>query len=245
MQKTTNMKFIVRTLVLVMAVSQLGYAQKKDTKELEVIFKKVQNVYSQNSDFQIDTKYNMYRTYIDKQPEISYDGKIARKGDVYYSDVLNTEIIQYPDRTLRVSHEQKLIELSKSNEALNVSPFKLDTFLKYFVDYSITKVNGEIRCEMVADKLTTLPYGKVIVFIDAKDYTISRQVLYYLQAVEYQKEDGSIELRSPKLELLFSGFKTKNLLNAEAFKEANYIAIANNQIIPVEKLRSYNVIDRR
>ena len=227
-------------LILILITSYMG-AQSHKNEQLLEIFEKAQEVYKSKSSYFIEVQYKLFENYGDHSPLDTYKGKIAKKGDVYYNYTLGTEILSSPNITIKASHDQKAIEISRQ-ENLENNFFNVKRFLEFFTDFDIQEDEGVIRCELLAPKITPLPYGKIILFIDSETYLIKKQVMYYVQSSQYKDKEGNWVESFPKLEISFSEIKPVNLIQNEVFKENYYISKNNGMILPSKKFNDFQIV---
>lgn len=237
------MRFIVSLIFL---LSQFALQAQANTSvtDLDEILKKTQDFYKNESSYYIETQYKLFENHKDSHPLSTYKGEMGKMKNTYYNNVLGTEMYVGNDIMIKASHDQKAIEVS--NNTLNGAEaiFNISGFLKSFKDYKVVQKEEVIRCELLAPELTSLPYGKIILYINKKDYSLQRQVMYYLHSSEYKNEKGEMVVSYPKLEINFSQVKPVSLLEKEVFNKSYYIVQNKGVIQPANNFANYKVINR-
>lgn len=155
--------------------------------EIENVLSKVTKQYEDQEQFQIDVTYAMHRGFTGNKITESYKGKVLKKGNYSYFEVLGSKIIQFPDAQLIFDQRKKTITYAKkTNTGLNNSPLNITRFLTMYDKTKITAQENTLICEMVSTaKNVQLSYGKVVLYVDKSNFRIKKQELFFSNVVPF------------------------------------------------------------
>jgi hypothetical protein len=214
-------------------------AQIKDKELAKNILEKVTANYKNKSAYDYSINYKMYKGANGTKPEKQYKGRIVKSGSSLYYEVAGTHTILSGGQYVRASHEQKLIEYSKTEKAVAM-PFATNDFLRHFKEAMVQDKGAYWICTLSVGKLTSLNYNKVELIIN-KDYTLSKQIFYYLKKIPFKRKNSKEEFDYPRLEIIMD--KNKSVKKESLFAISEYIILRNNKVIPALKYSNYNIID--
>lgn len=221
-------------------IAYLSVAQEK-VATIKEVFTKAQQFYSNNTAYELDLEYTIYKSSTSNEKLEFYKSKIIRNKNDYYYRVHNTEFIQIGAQSLKINHDEKALSVTK-REAVQNPIAAIDNviaLLPQFKDYTITNKGNTIICELIAPKITQLPYSKVQLYFN-KDYSVKQQVLYLSTALPFE-EGGKQVLISPRIQVDFFNIKSYTL--DKRLKLGTYIKKVNNTIYSSKNLLNYQIIN--
>lgn len=232
-------KFTSILLIIFLAGTNLCQSQQKN--EAERILQAVEKYYKQADEYDYSISFNMYRGRKGTKSEKSYDGRVAKLQNNIYYEAADTETVSGKDFYVRVSHAQKVLEYSfQPKKSLESSPVNISNFITYFKEKKIREQGNQWICTLSVGKFTALPYDTVELYID-KDYTITKQVLYFLKKIPFTGKSGKEEMDYPRLEIRLS--KNKKPEDSEIFNKSRYVNVISAKVTPAKSLKNYKIID--
>jgi len=216
---------------------QAAPTQKEDVKK---ILEKVKSGFEKTPSYDYKLSFNFRPVNKTGIAPIVSIGRVAKSGTVTYYKVQDTENLYKPGASIRVSHEQQLIEYNASKGAGSSLPFNISDFVKYFNDAHLVDKGSYYICTMDVGKFTTLEYSRIELYIN-KDYSLQKQILYYLKQIPFKNKKGIEVMDYPVLEIAFvknNADKKENL-----FSESNYIKIKEGKITPASDFKNYKIVD--
>ncbi|MGK4569022.1 hypothetical protein [Flavobacterium sp. 3HN19-14] len=231
------------TFLLMLICSAFAAAQKDDRKEMEGLFSKTQKVYENANSFKLATSYKLYPTYRSNTVCESYAGILFRNKEDFYCKIDKTEFIKIADTYIKVDNESKRMQLSNEKAPDPIEAYNIRALMSHFRDFSMTSTPDQFICTMTCPELTLVPYGKAIIYINKKDLTIDRQVMYMLNLNAYKNSKGKNVTDYPRLEILFSEFDSQAAIPAVKFKLETYIRKSKQVPIPAKEYKNYQIVD--
>jgi len=232
-------RFFKLSIIMVLQLFiSTAVAQKNDKQLFLKYINAAKNHYLPTDSFEIDLQYNIYQEHTDTKPEEQYKGKIVvNKGDLY-NKLHQTETIQFKDIQVKINHDEKAMLISKVSIQENIDILNFEKFIDVFDKVRVTEINSSIKCELIAPKITQLPYQRIELFFNKKDYTINKQVLYFFQKVNYTTNDTE-KTSTPKMEIVF--IKKGKISDASVLSQKKYVSIVNNKIQVAKAFKAYTI----
>lgn len=235
-----NKRKIIIALFVLSIFSSL-YSQEKITATQ--LLKKVSSIYSKNENLSFNTQYNLYLDYTTKKVYEQYRGMILKKKNVNYFKIKNTEFVAFKDYGLKISHEEKALIIEKSASTMQNSPLMLYDYNKDFSSKIIESNQNYYVCELVpAAKVSQIMLSKVLIYIKKADYTISKQVLYFIEKMESEDEKKRIKESIPRLEIVFTPRIKNEVKDNLLVKKDNYFTEKGNTIVISKRFSKYQII---
>lgn len=207
------------------------YAQEKN-ESVEQIINKASQTFNAKEYFTYNINYKLFSDYTSKKATDAYDGFLLKKDNVYYYKIKNTEFIGFREYSVKVSNDEKAILIGKKGK--DDFPLNLNTYLKAFKSKLIKSDNATWICELVPDKVSQIMFSKIIMAINKKDYSVSKQVLYFLNT---SPEDSNAQ----RLEITFTP-RNKDLPKDNALVDQSKYFIKSGSTIKVApRLKEYQL----
>lgn len=212
---------------------------QEDILRFKEIFSKTEKFYKERSNYAQDVTYQFFDL---KNPTIATEtlrGSIEKKGDNYYSKVGPTEFIYLDDIFLKINHEEKAVMYSKVPNKKMVTPIDITALTDYFETVKISDKNNSILCEVVFRQKSNLPYTKMVIVLDSKNFSIIKQELYIIPGVSYPSiSAGNRKTTEGKMVISFSPSITSK--KTDVFNKSNYLK-NTSKISLSNKLSSYQL----
>lgn len=219
---------------------------KSEKEKIANLFAQSQKVYEQSAVFKMNMAYKFFPSYKTGIPSQKYEGVFFKKDSDYYSKINKTEFLKIKEDYIKIDHGSKLAEIKKMVSTEGVGEvYDLSKFMTNFTTFKLSSEGDSWVCTMTAPAITFVPYAKVIVFIDKKKLTISKQVLYFLTKNEYTDNQGKKVSDYPRMEILFTSFENKNVELGSKFKWDNYIEKKGKKNSLAKKYtdKGYKIVD--
>lgn len=208
-------------------------AQPATAQTAKQILKKASEKLQSDAYFSAFTKYSLYPDHKSSKAKEEYSGMILKKNGIYYYKIKNTEFVGFKDYAVKVSKDEKAMQIEKSAE--NTFPINIESLLK---GYDL-KLTGNDKaywiCEITPPKVSQSAFSKMTVFIRRKDYSIAAQKIYFFGSVQ----DDRI-VPGQRLEAVFSERKPSQL-DAFLVNEKNYFTRSGKEIKPAERFKGYKL----
>ncbi|GAA3591166.1 hypothetical protein Q4Q39_15830 [Flavivirga amylovorans] len=229
--------------ILLLGLVQNTEAQKSSVKEL---LNKVSNFYLNKNQYHIDMTFTMYRGITGNEATESYTGTMEKNDKYNKNSILGTLVYRFPEAQLIVDNNQKrVIYNDLDTSEMQNYPVDLSAYMKYYDKSQILEEGNQWVCELVVSQNTfsELPYGKVLLYINKNDYSITKQVLFFSNLIPFQgKEASDIEQDYGRLHIDLSYNFNKEIEKKEL---AYFITKTANSKIQLQKdFASYQLIDQ-
>jgi len=179
--------------ISILLLSFSGHAQT-----VKEVLEKASAYYANTHQYQLSMTYTLFRGLSGDRATESYTGTMTKVNNYSQISVLNTTVFQFPEARLVIDEDRKIVAYSEIGSTENVgSPVDVSSFLQYYSEAQILDKGTYWQCELVAEKkaLTNLPYGKVILDIDKRDYQIRKQELFFANLIPFKDKNGELEER--------------------------------------------------
>lgn len=214
----TQPKFIIVFLIITLYSFCI---QAQDLTEVKELFSKTEAYYKNANEYSLKASYQFFEEDNSKATE-TLAGLILKNGTNYYSKIGPTEFIYIDDNFIKINHTQKAVLFSKITDEKTKTPVELSSLLKYFESVSISKNKGMVICNLLFKRLNNLPYSKMILFLDANDFSIKKQELYMLSGFVYPWQNNRDITKAGKVVISLNK-QTTDTINSSIFNIANYI----------------------
>ncbi|MGH2665720.1 hypothetical protein [Flavobacterium sp.] len=208
------------------------------------VLKKASNSYNKKEYVSFSTRYILYLDYTTKKAYEQYNGVVLKKNGINYFKIKDTEFVSFKDCSLKINHEEKALIFQKSAGAAQESPMSISNYLKGFDVKFLNSDKDYFVCELKpAGKFSQIMLRKVIVHIKKADYSISKQIIYFIEKMETKNAKGKVIGTIPRLEITYSprakNDKTDNLL----IKKENYFIEKDKKIILSKRIATYKLFN--
>lgn len=222
----------------------LSYGKSPEDKEkIVALFKKTANFYDSKNSFQVDLSYMLCPTATSNQIVEKYKGYLAKKNKGGYVKIDKTEFITDEKNSLKIDNESKLIQMNSKEASKNEDLFyDIKKYLTNFSNFTLTSNDNEWICTMTTPAVTFIPYTKVVIFIDKKSNSITKEVFYLIVKNKYKAPNGEMKNDYPRIEISMKNFTSK-IKNEELFKIGHYINSKHGKIFPIGTYKSYKIVE--
>lgn len=209
-----------------------------DISHFKEIFSKTEKFYKERSSYSLDVTYKFFDLKIPTTATETLKGHIEKNGDNYYSKIGPTEFIYLDDIFLKINHDEKAVMYSKVPNRKMTTPIDITALTDYFKSVKILNKNNTLMCEVIFKEKPHLPYTKMIMVLDSKNYSIIKQELFMLPGVSYPSiAAGNKKTTEGKMEISFSPNTSKR---TDVFNKSNYLK--NSSTVSLSnKLSSYQL----
>lgn len=239
----TMIRRIAFTVLFLFFSAMVLGQEKGDRKKISDIFSKSKKCYENAVEFKLNTEYKLFPTYKSTVVSEKYTGVVYRKTQNMYAKIDKTEFITAGNTNIKIDNESKLMQFDNEGGENTERPYDISNLLSNFEVFELTEDSTNYICTMTGPAITMVPYGKAIIYISKTDYSISRQILYLLTQGTYINSKGKQVNDFPRLEIIFSGFQTKNIDFGNKFEVSNYITKNKNKTLPSTRYKDYTIID--
>ncbi|PZO26638.1 MAG: hypothetical protein DCF13_13475 [Flavobacteriaceae bacterium] len=217
---------------------------KNDKFKVLDLLAKSKKAYETKKNLVIKTTYNFYNSFSSKKPSETYFGLFLKGDGEYYSKIGSTELINLKDCNIVIDNElKKIVSNSPIDNSSIDKSYDLTSFCNNFSMFSLSSTNDNWICTMTAPEITFVPYSKIIVYINKSTHLISKQVMYYLNAIKYKDSKGKIKQDFPKIIIDFRSHSFELGGEKDRLKKGYYLNTNKGQITPSNKYIGYKLID--
>lgn len=214
------------------------------TQTVNEVFQRLAKQYSLAQPLQYKSNYSLYKDFNSKKVEQSYKGIYYKnERNEIYTKIGDTEILNSKAVHLKISNEEKAIEISAP-----VSNYAGDFDMKPLLDLckieKFTDFKSYWEITLLTKTYSSLPYSKIVIQV-TKNYFLQKQIFYYNSAVNFSTDYRKPDPHYPRLEIVNTNFN-RSPVNASIFSTKTYFTTsAKKQIILAERLKKYEIIDQR
>lgn len=168
---------------------------------------------------------------------------ILRKNNVNYFKIKSTEFVAFKNYGLKIDHEEKALVIEKNAATMHESPLSLSNYMKGFNSRFIESNEKYYVCELTpAAKISQIMLSKIVIYIKKADYSISKQVLFFVENMESLDANGKIKESIPRLEILFSPRVKNEVKDNLLIKKDNYFTERGSDIIVSKRFSKYQIL---
>ncbi|MEE9363950.1 MAG: hypothetical protein V3U92_15220 [Cellulophaga sp.] len=185
--------YIHRTLVLLLLGAALS--SNAQGKDVEKVLDKATDFYKNKDQYKINMTFSLYRGLTGNTITETYKGTMEKSGEYSRNTILSTQVHRFSKAQLVIDATAKTMTYTQIDPvAVQNSPMEIGAFLKYYEKSQLLDT-GENQwiCEMVTTKknFIQVPYSKVVLYINKKDYSISKQELYFTNLIPFKGKSGN------------------------------------------------------
>lgn len=230
--KFTNFFIVLTILLLSLSINA------QDLEEFKELFLKTEAYYKNSDMYSLKVTYQFFEEGNVEALE-TMQGVIKKKGTDYYSKIGPTEFVYLGQVFLKINHEEKAVLYSKIKDKKTQTPVEVTSLLGYFKKATVVKNKETYTCILTFKKLAILPYKKMILVIDADNYTIIKQELYMLPDKSFPLQGSRDKTKAGKVVInLIPQHKKQNF--ASVFNLSNYI-VGNDEVRLSNKLSTFKL----
>lgn len=212
-----------------------------DKKKVIDILKKTSEYYSSKKQFEIKMTYKIYPSASSKKANEIYTGSIIKHNSNYYSKIDNTEIINGKGFSLKIDNKEKTMQYQPYQSEHENTFTDLKNYCSYFNGFRITESGSQWICIMTTPDISFVPYSKLIIHINKSDYSMSKQIIYFLTPDETTDKKGNTVINYPRMEIDFLDFKLQ--INPLLFNINNYLILKKDKVYTNKKYESYEIVE--
>ena len=236
---------LVQILIFTIASIFTGGHLYGQSVKIKDVLDKATTFYTTKNQYRIDMKFTMYRGFSGNNKTESYTGIMERNGDYMKNSILNTTIYQYPKSKIIIDDDVKTLTYTLVDmQSLQNVPVDLNIFLEYYKESQVIDGGKVWICEMVYvdEKILAPPYGKVVLYIDKKDYSIQKQELFFSNRIPFKSKKGNeIEQDYGRLVITLSHDMNVTITPKN---QSDFISVNNSNSIRLsETYSSYQLIN--
>lgn len=210
-----------------------SFAQNGSLTVIDVL-KKASEKFKTEKNLSYNLKYNLYNDEKSSKIDESYSGFLVKRGNSMYYKIKDTEFVGFNDYSVKVSNEEKAIIIAKGES--KESPLDIDKFLKGFNYKFLGNDSTHWVCELTPSKVSQIMYRKIIIHINKKDYSIYKQILYFLNPVEENNK-----ITRPRLEMVYTSRTTNEEKDNSLVDEKKYFTRVGKEIKVANRYKEYTL----
>jgi hypothetical protein len=226
-----------------MAMTFSGFGQHEDQKKIAALFSKSQKFYENNPQFKLDLEYKLFPTSVSVTVSEKYSGQLIKHNGNSYSRIGSTEFIQIKSEYIKIDNDSKLVQITKKDDVVPDEVYNLGNLLNNFNDFKLKSDAQYWVCTLTAPEISFVPYGKAIIYINKKDYSVARQILFLLHKTEYKNEKGKKISDYPRMEISIGNLQAPTAKMVEKLRMENYISRSNNTFKLSNNYSGYKIVD--
>ncbi len=218
-------------------------------QQLEVmkdLIAKAQNAIDKQPFVRSDLEYNFYPTYTHKSASETFKGQFIKNGDTNYTKINETIFLTNikTNTSLKLNKLEKIILLGENNIEQALTNLNLfESFMNLFKTHQVIDKGTYWQCVLATDVITKLPYGKVVIDIDKKDYNIRKQELFLLGQFPYKDTDGNTLMGNPRIEILLTNHSNLVSESEKTISQfSSYITYNKTTVQPVDSYKDFKII---
>lgn len=239
----------MKKYILIFIVSMICWSwtttkiQVSDKETIKRLILQSKAAYEEKNVYNMGLTYTLYNTPTSNEFSERYSGVSVKNGSNLYSKIDKTEFIQINKTYIKIDNESKLVSILE-NTNFNKSPFEdLASILKHYDKFDIHEDTKQWICTLTAPEVTFTPYGKIIIYISKKDYTIKQQDFFLLHRNEFKDKSGKIQTSNPRL-VVKVDYMNEDLKNyIEKLTLTNYFSKQEGKIKLSKQYQQYQIID--
>ena len=235
--KTSTSKWLIFFLCICVSV----FGQSKLLTVAEVL-SKTEAALKNNKYITFNTKYTMYSDYTSNKIYEQYSGVFLKKETASYVKIKNTEFIAFDNYGLKINNDEKALQIRKDAGAVfEESPLSVTSFLKVFENKTMKTDNEYYICELKPGKISQVMLSKVVIYVRKSDFSITKQLLYYVEKMESKDKNGKKIFTVPRLEITFST-RVKDIKKDDLLlNKDTYFTINKNDITVSKRFAGYKI----
>lgn len=237
-------QIIIILIYLAFVPAVLGQQNRNDKKAITDLLIASSKMYESNSNYMLQSSYKLFSDYSSAHIVENYEGIFLKRGSKSYCKIHNTEFVNLDSYFLHIDNESKLIEYSnKTDLQSGLAMFDFMKFIDKFSAYTLTNKGEYSVCTLTSDKITFVPYSKVVVYIHNETKQVTKEILYLLTPHSY-KQEKNIKKSYPRLEIEFNNFNVAlDKKYDNKFNLANYVKLDKGKFHLSTIYQGYNLID--
>ncbi len=217
---------------------------------LSADIKKCNTAFEKAPSLNVEITYLAYKNYSDKTPVETYTGSMKTKGQQSFSKIMGQETITNTKLSVSVNTEEKLIVITKPQQALN--PFRMipaDSLLKICSAVKLSEETADTRTYELAFGNTAIELEKLSISFNLKTGLVTRMIMYYREPVTFE-EDADEEYfpdtpkEKPRVEIQYKNTVMAQALADSEFSEKKIISRVNKKYQGIGSYKGYQVIDQ-
>lgn len=222
------------TIIAVLFIEFIGFSQNASA-----VFEKVQDTYKNCKNMSVDVTYSAYEDDSYTIPKEQRKGRLLKKGNKIFNDQGNLILVQDSKYRVTIQLERKMI---KVDSPINIGNEDIDANLTLILKKA-TKVESTENEKTFIFRLyyenLYLNYKQIDIYINKNSYFIEKTV-YKLKQVNEELEDETTRQYSPRLEMEYKNYKTKDISDV-LFDTSVYVTESGGKISGNGKYSTYRL----
>ncbi|TRW27550.1 hypothetical protein FMM05_02610 [Flavobacterium zepuense] len=232
--------YLIALLFPLLIVAQ----QKNDKAKLSDIISKSATFYEKQKCFELNIDYKVFSSYTSSNVTETYKSTLINNNKDYYYKLHTTEFVKVGNEVLKVDHKSKAIEYTGEIDLQDQdSYYNLKKYLDFFSQFEVATEGDFFKCTLSTPEISTLPYSKIVLYINKTNYQVSKQIFYFLVTSPYKDKKGIIKSDYPRMEVTQIDFKSGIGKFSDKLLLQNYVIKNKSKVSPSSKLMGYKVFD--
>ncbi|MES2544819.1 MAG: hypothetical protein V4548_08030 [Bacteroidota bacterium] len=233
------MNYIKWTFLICLIMLSVSLGAQTNTVTIGYLFKKVEQCYNDKEYMSYNSSYKMYANYNSKIVSEQYSGLIVKKNGVYYYKINDIEFLNFKDCSLKISNHEKAVILGKA-ASRSLSPLSLESYLKGF-NRKLSEDKDYWICELSPSKVSQIMFHKIIIYINKKEFTIDKQIMYFLNEMPSKNNKGKETMERPRIEVIFSKRASQIAKDDLLVDKKQYLIHIGKKIVLSKRLEAYKL----
>lgn len=212
--------------------------------DVKDVLAKMQQQYAQAEGIAYKSRYELFKGSETLEPVNVFEGYIYRKGKSLYQKIDHSEFIYGTDFFLKIDHEEGLMELENTQQALSAE-IDLEAALKACTASEVSEEKENYIVKLIYAAGTQMPFSSVVLRIAKKNYTLLALDLYYAAAQDFSSDIRHQELDLAHLRITFSDFSMNPKPQDALLALSNYIETSGETLLPKVPFATYVLKDNR
>lgn len=218
-------------------------AQQKDKSKIMEILKNCMQKYESAESLEIKSEYTSYCNYTSNKIEEQYNGFFVKKNNLTYTKIGSIEQARLKEYTIAIDNETKLMNCKKNDlKVKTLDFFNLDSYTANFDEFVLTEDATNWICTLKTNSpIIFIPFTKVQMKINKKNYLLKEQILYLANTAPYIDSKGNEKYDSPRIHIKFLETKESVDTTSDKLKFETYFKIVNKKFIPNGIYKTYKL----
>lgn len=218
-------------------------AQQKEKTKILGILKKCMEKYESLESYEIKSEYTSYSTYSSNKIEEQYKGVFVKNGNLIYTKIGGIEQAILKGYTIAIDNETKLMNCKNNDPNLKkLEFFDVNKYTSHFDEFVLEEDSTYWICTLKTNSpIIFIPYTKVKLKINKKNYLLKEQILYLTTTAPYTDSKGIKKNDFPRIHIKFTETKETVPTIIDKLRFETYFKIVNKKFIPNGIYKTYKL----